>query len=122
MIINDIQISRLLESSTKAKERFKLIYDAQTFDPTALIRLNENASANDKLKAAKEANMTLDKKINMLRLQRSLLKQALIKKYRKTITDKILQLFENQYFQLQNMTLSGYYDMIQANFMQQCSV
>ena len=37
MIINDIKISRMLESSIKAKERFKLIYDAQTFDPSALI-------------------------------------------------------------------------------------
>ena len=66
--------------------------------------------------------MTLDKKINMLRLTRPQLKQALNKKFRKTITDKILNLFEQQYFQLQNMPLMGYFDMIQANLFQQCSV
>jgi len=44
--------------------------------------------------------MNMDKKISLLRMQRSFLKQALHKKYRKAITDKMMSLFEYNYSQM----------------------
>ena len=37
MIINDIQVSKLLADSMKSKERYKLILESSTFDPLKLV-------------------------------------------------------------------------------------
>lgn len=52
------------------------------------------------------------------RMQKKEIRSALMKKYRKVITDKILNLFENQFNQLSNLQISHYFEMIQVNFMQ----
>ena len=59
MLINDIQISRMLEISLKSKERFKLIVDTQSFD-----------QSDDITKAYNHTTKDIDKKINMLRCQK----------------------------------------------------
>ena len=51
------------------------------------------------------------------RLNKKEIRLALLKKYRKTITDKILNLFESQYSNFSTMPLEKYYEMLQANFM-----
>ena len=71
----------------------------------------------------RDANTALDKKINMLRMQRSFLKQALNKKLRRAITEKLMGLFEHNYNQMQSsMPVGGYFDMIQANLLQPVTV
>ena len=45
----------------------------------------------------KEANEVVNKKIYNTRLKSSHLKQALMKKYRKAITEKIIAIFEHNY-------------------------
>ena len=47
MIINDIQVSKLLADSTKAKERYILILESSTFDPgVKVIPADPTASGN----------------------------------------------------------------------------
>ena len=88
MIINDIQISKLLENSMKSKERYKLILESRTFDPIVQVAASsEPVEATDSKKW-----MTA---LNNLRMKKSELKAALMKKYRRTITDRILTLLEN---------------------------
>ena len=45
--------------------------------------------------AAKETKEAMDKKMSNFRMQKKEIRSALLKKYRKPITDKILSLFEN---------------------------
>ena len=67
MLINDIQIFRLLEISLKSKERFKLIVDTQSFDQQDD---NGKVSFNQTIK-------DIDKKIVMLRCQKNQLRVAM---------------------------------------------
>jgi len=73
-----------------------LIHDLQAFDVTPQYLSAEVASASQKL-SIKEQTIQLDKKINLLRLSRQTLKTALTKKFRKSITEKMLALFENNF-------------------------
>ena len=118
MIINDIQIGKILSDSSKAKERYILILESSTFDPSIKIIASEQGPSA----APKESKEAMEKKMSNFRMQKKEIRSALVKKYRKAITDKILNLFEAQYSQLGNMQISHYFEMIQANFMQQCNV
>ena len=116
IIFAEISIPRLLEKSDKAKERFKLLHDFQTFDAAQqAISITEIAinKATLAFGGQKDSNAALDKKISMLRMQRSFLKQALNKKLRRAITDKLVGLLENQYSQMQSsMPIGSFFDMI----------
>ena len=101
MIINDIQVSKLLADSTKAKERYILILESSTFDPAVKViaaqpdpASSSNSLAQGTAGAAKESKEDLNKKMSNFRLNKKEIRSSLLKKYRKAITDKILSLFE----------------------------
>ena len=71
MLMNDIQIGKLLELSHRARERFKLIIDTQSFDPSAALSREPLAALT------KDGSAAMDKKINMLRCQKGALRTAL---------------------------------------------
>ena len=97
MLVNDIQLHKLLEQSTKAKERFKQIQDIQSFDTSPAYYEQESIFSQSNKMSIKESQIQLDKKINMLRLTKGQLKTACVKKFRKAITEKIFTLWEQQY-------------------------
>ena len=49
-------------------------------------------------------------------MQKSALKQAMLKKYQKPLTDKIFKLFEAQYNRIGQMSIDGYFELLQAVF------
>ena len=78
--------------STRAKERFKVIYDTSAFEP-----VNGQVDVVAQMKGAKEQAIAIDKKIALLKMQRSNLRNALVKKFRRNIADKMLNLLDTQY-------------------------
>ena len=81
MLVNDIQLHKLLEQSTKAKERFKQIQDIQSFDTSPAYYEQESVYSQSNKMTIKESQIQLDKKINMLRLTKGQLKTACVKKF-----------------------------------------
>ena len=118
VLINDINLTRLLEISYKTKERFKTIVENHSF---------EHSSENSKsifasLKLAKEGNTPLDKRIAMMRLAGKDLKEALVQQFRKSIAEKLMQIFTQQFGQMNSMQFSQYNECLHANFLQSCNV
>ena len=121
VLINDVQLSKLLEFSIKAKERFKQIIEISSFDPPAIITAEPLSSTVSMLKGVKEANLVIDKKISAMRITRTQIKSALYKKYRRVITEKILSIWESQTPSTQFLPIGGYMQMIQDNFLASCT-
>ena len=67
------------------------------------------------MKSPKE-EQPLDKSIKLIRMQKTALKQAMLKKYQKPLTDKIFKLFEAQYNRIGQMSIDGYFELLQAVF------
>lgn len=63
---------------------------------------------------AKEIHELVNKKTGMLRMKPSFLKHALIKKYRKIITEKILSIFENNFSNMGSGSLNyaNFFEML----------
>ena len=101
--MNDFSVPRCLEPSIRLKERFNLVYTAQTFDP---------AEIADQPVKTKQDPQPIEKRIQNLRLQKSMLKQALYKKLRKSLTERLLTIFESQYLNMQVMGFQAYQDCI----------
>ena len=57
-------------------------------------------------------------------MKTSLLRQALHKQFRKTITDKIITFFEYNYSNMSQGSLNfqSFFEMLQVNLMQPCTV
>ena len=75
----DASIPKLIEERDSTKERFKAIV--------------ENLQVEDNKKGPGVEQRAFDTKIGSLRLTKALLKQALIKRYRKPLADKIIEAF-----------------------------
>ena len=121
VLIMDLQLPLILQNSLKAKERYKLISESGTFVPFG--SQIDNMDAAIKAKGLQAVNSELLKKLQSLRLKKDQLKRALIKKFYRPLTEKMLTIFESNDSHMSNsMTIGNYFDMLQDNFLQKCSV
>ena len=74
------------------------------------------------MKITREGHALIDKKIAMMRLSGKDLREALIQKYKKSISEKILSIFNQQFGQINSMQFPHYNECLQANFLQQVNV
>ena len=64
------------------------------------------------IKSKQDSSQPIEKRIQNLRLQKSMLKQALYKKLKKSLAERLLSLFEAQYLNMQVMGFGAYQDCI----------
>ena len=101
ILINDINLPKYLEASYRHKERFKTLVETQTFSGHSQETAGGNNSGSKSvlasLKLAKDGQAPLDKRIAMMRLAGKDLREALVQKFRKSIAEKLMQLFAQQF-------------------------
>ena len=115
-------MAKYIPDVQRLKERFKLVHETASFDENSLLNVSKNKISlkNQNKKRQNDAKTSQD--VNYIRLKRESLKEALLKKYHKSVADKLMSALESNYSSMYQMNISNYVDMLQANFLSQTTV